>query len=173
MPLLTVTNLRTSPISFQSDGLAFVSFTVPGSGAVTDKIVTTAQLAALETQLKAAVTASHITWTVKDDTASSVDDEPGTVADTRTGAGAISVLTRTTNVVSTGAAQAMTLAAGTRIGQRKTLFHFTDGGSAVVTPAAVSGYATVTLTAVRDWVELEWNGTAWLAVAWGGTTTFA
>lgn len=36
MPLLTVTNLTTSPLSIQDPtGLSGVSFVVPGSGAVT------------------------------------------------------------------------------------------------------------------------------------------
>lgn len=71
--LLTVTNQRTSPIAFQTDGLAFVSFTVPGSGAVTDKSLTSTQFAALEPQLKAATTAGHITWSSKDDTTTASD----------------------------------------------------------------------------------------------------
>lgn len=73
--LLTVNNLRTSPIAFQTDGLAFVSFTVPGSGAVSDKSLTPTQFAALEPQLKASTTAGHITWSVKDDATSASDGD--------------------------------------------------------------------------------------------------
>jgi hypothetical protein len=170
--LLTVTNLRTSPIALQTDGLAFVSITVPGSGAVTDKSVTQQQLAAIEPQLVAMAAASHLTWSVKDDTALQSDQAAGTVADAKSGAGAISVVTRTTRFTSTGAAQALTLANGAYIGQRKTVMHEVDGGSGVITPATPVGFATATLTAVRDWVEFEWNGAAWFVVGWGGTASF-
>lgn len=73
MPLLTVANLRTSPISFQTDGLAFISLTVPGSSTLSGQAVTAAQFSALEPQLKTAATALHITWSVADDPGSSAD----------------------------------------------------------------------------------------------------
>lgn len=74
--LLTVNNLRTSNISFQTDGLAFLSFTVPGSGAVTNKVVTQSQFALLEAQLAAATAAGHVTWSLKDDASSASDGVP-------------------------------------------------------------------------------------------------
>lgn len=80
--LLTVNNQRTSPISFQTDGLAFVSFTVPGSGAVTNKALTPTQFAALEPQLIQQTTAGNITWSSKDDPSTDADGAisgPGTV----------------------------------------------------------------------------------------------
>lgn len=173
MPLLTVVNLRTSPIAFQdASGQTSTSFTVPGSTTVTDKVISDLALDGLADALVAANGAGHITYTVKDNPASPSDNVLGTVADAKSGAGAISVATRTTRYTSTGAAQALTLAAGTYIGQRKTVMHEVDGGSGVITPVAVAGFATATLTAVRDWVEFEWNGAAWLVAGWGGTASF-
>lgn len=78
MPLLTVTNLRTSPLTLQDPtGLSGVSISVPGSGAVTDKVISEAALAAIEPQLVAGATASNLTWSVKDDPASKADSAFG------------------------------------------------------------------------------------------------
>lgn len=80
MPLLTITNLRTSPISIQDPtGLSGVSLLVPGSGAVTDKVVSLAAFASIEPQLIANTTALNITWSVKDDPSSMADDVPENV----------------------------------------------------------------------------------------------
>ncbi len=83
MPLLTVTNLRTSAISIQDpSGLAFVTMTVPGSGSVTNKVLTEEQFASIEPQLKALEAGSHITYSTKDNLASAADGSdsgPGTV----------------------------------------------------------------------------------------------
>lgn len=77
MPLLTVNNLRASAISIQDpSGMAFVSFTVPGSGAVTDKVLTDEQFSAIEPQLKVMADAAHISFTVKDDPNSGSDSIP-------------------------------------------------------------------------------------------------
>ncbi len=78
MPLLTVTNLTTSPLTLQDPtGLSGVSITVPGSGAVTAKAVTEAALAALEPQLVAEAAANNITWAISDDPASKADSAFG------------------------------------------------------------------------------------------------
>lgn len=74
MPLLTVTNLRTSSISIQDPtGMAFVAITVPGSSTVTDKVLTDEQFSALESQLKALEAAAHISYSLKDDATSQAD----------------------------------------------------------------------------------------------------
>lgn len=294
MPLLTVVNLRTSSIAFQTDGLAFIAFTVPGSTTVTDKVVSEAQLAALEAQLVASAAASHITWTTKDNPGSQADDAsegvvtvlltphnaaagstslvtdlttPGavsvvlpvaapigrrvqvvdgkgdagannvtiTVASAGTingganliinankgtawlqktgatewkgylapaittaaaggdlagnfpnptigalkvletmlvgtvrsapqalsGPGAINVTTRTTLFTSTGVADALTLANGTRVGQLKTVIHTVDGGSGVITCASAGNHTTVTLTNRWESVTFQWSGSVW------------
>lgn len=172
--LLTVTNQRTSSIAFQTDGLAFVSFTVPGSGAVTDKSITPSQFAALEPQLNAAKTAGHITWLVKDDPASVADNGGvGASPQALSGAGAASLNTEVTLVTSTGAGQVITVANGTYIGQRKTFVHVVDGGSAVVTPATANGFATATLTNARDTAQLYWTGAAWVCIGFSGGTVLA
>jgi hypothetical protein len=49
-----------------------------------------------------------------------------------------------------------------------------DGGSMVLTAGSAlhlaDSIATITFTAVRDWVELEWLGTAWGVIAYSGVT---
>ena len=76
MPLLTVTNSRTSELAIQDPtGSTPVSFTVLGSATVT-RSLSLAQLANLEAQLIAGATASILTWSVSDDPNSSVDTLP-------------------------------------------------------------------------------------------------
>lgn len=90
------------------------------------------------------------------------------------GAGAIGLTTRTTLYTSTGGSQALTLADGAHIGQRKTIIHAVDGGSGVITAGGSlhlgHSIASITFTAVREWVELEWDGTNWNLVAMSGVT---
>lgn len=86
------------------------------------------------------------------------------------GAGACNVTTVATLFTSTGAAQALTLADGTRAGQLKFVSHVVDGGSGVLTPTTKTGFSTVTLTAVNDWVCLIWSGSAWFVLAYSGAT---
>lgn len=87
------------------------------------------------------------------------------------GAGAVDITHRTTRLTSTGAAQALTLADGAFTGQRKSIIHAVDGGSMVLTPTHLGdGLTTITFTAVRDCVELEWSGTAWLVVSYTAAT---
>lgn len=85
------------------------------------------------------------------------------------GAGAVNVTTRTTNYTSTGAGQALTLANGTKTGQRKSVHHTVDGGSGTLTPTTAGNFATVQFVALHDWAELEWTGAAWNLVAFGGS----
>ncbi len=65
------------------------------------------------------------------------------------GAGAVDIVTGITKLTSTGAAQALTLANGTN-GQRKTIIHAVDGGSAILTPTTKTGFSTVTFTNVAE-----------------------
>jgi len=89
------------------------------------------------------------------------------------GAGAVSAATSATLFTSTGSAQALTLADGTVAGQFKFIIHVVDGGSGVLTPTTKTGFTTLTLTAVYDWGALIWDGSAWRALAYGGTAAFA
>lgn len=86
------------------------------------------------------------------------------------GAGALNVTTLATAYTSTGAAEALTLADGTLAGQVKFVTHVVDGGSGIITPATPSGFATCTLTNVRDWVAFMWTGAAWIVLAFSGAT---
>jgi hypothetical protein len=84
--------------------------------------------------------------------------------------GPISVVKRSTMLAVSGT-MAFTLAAGTIVGQRKTVAAKSAASTpnAVITPAAVNGYATVALTARGQFAEFEWNGTAWDLVGATGT----
>lgn len=90
-----------------------------------------------------------------------------------TGAGAVSVVTHSTNATSDGVAQALTLADGTIIGQLKMVTHVADGGSLVMTPANFVDGATVTFTTggerwVGMWTAAGWQTTELSNVADGG-----
>jgi hypothetical protein len=90
------------------------------------------------------------------------------------GAGAVNLTTATTRYTSTGAAQALTLADATVTGHKKRIIHCVDGGSGVLTAGGAlhlaDSIATITFTNVRDWVDLEWNGSAWAVTAYAGVT---
>lgn len=80
MPLLIINNLQASPMTFQdSTGLSGVSFTAAGS-TTTTKSVPSLALAGLEAQLNAEQTALRITWSVKDDPATPMDNPPSSPA---------------------------------------------------------------------------------------------
>jgi hypothetical protein len=80
MPQLIINNLQASPMTFQdSTGLSGVSFTIPGSVSTT-KTVPSLALAGLEAQLNAEQAALRITWSVKDDPATPMDNPPSSPA---------------------------------------------------------------------------------------------
>lgn len=76
MPLLTITNLLSSPIAIQ-DPAGSISLTVPGSGSITNKSVTEDQLTGLEAQLNAEQTLGNLRWSAVDDPTSAADGTPG------------------------------------------------------------------------------------------------
>ena len=81
MPLLTINNLQTSPLTIQDpSGLSGLSLTVPGSGSIAGKAVTLQALASIEPLLIAEKTAGNITWSVADDPASAADSPPHVVS---------------------------------------------------------------------------------------------
>lgn len=84
---------------------------------------------------------------------------------TLTGAGAVNITSYVTNLVSTGAAQAITLADGNVVGLRKIIKHYSDGGSMVLTPANLASGTTITFTTVGEVAELIWDGTEWIVIA--------
>ena len=83
------------------------------------------------------------------------------------GAGAVDVTNAFTNLTTTGAAQALTLANGT-LGEIKIISHAVDGGSAVLTPTTKIGFTTITFTAVGDSCMLVYTSAGWNIVALNG-----
>ena len=74
------------------------------------------------------------------------------------GAGAVNVTQAITEVTTTGAAQALTLADGVA-GQEKTIVHGVDGGSFVLTPTTKTGWSTFTSTAAGESITLVFLAT--------------
>lgn len=95
---------------------------------------------------------------------------PTTAAQALSGAGTVNVTSYLTKYTSTGGAQALTLASGTQIGQRKKISHVVDGGSGVLTATFVGG-TTITFTTVGEFADLLWNGSAWAVLELGNTAT--
>lgn len=85
------------------------------------------------------------------------------------GAGAVDITNAYTNLTTTGAAQALTLANGT-LGEMKVISHAVDGGSAVLTPTTKIGFSTITFTAVGDSVMLVYTSAGWAIVGSRGVT---
>jgi len=93
---------------------------------------------------------------------------------TRSGPGAIPITAPTCLLTTTGTGDALTVADGTYTGQRLTIKCVADGGTGVITQTTGAKLravvATITFTAVGDWVVLEWSGTLWNDVMHGGAT---
>jgi hypothetical protein len=83
------------------------------------------------------------------------------------GAGAVDITNAFTQLTTTGAAQALTLADGT-VGEIKVISHVVDGGSAVLTPTTKIGFTTITFTAVGDSAMLVYTSAGWDIVALNG-----
>lgn len=80
MPLLTIVNLQSSPVSFQDvSGLTATSFTALGS-TTTVKTVPDLAMPSLEPQLNAEQTAGNITWSITDDPSTPIDNPPSSPA---------------------------------------------------------------------------------------------
>jgi len=84
--------------------------------------------------------------------------------DTRTGPGAISLTTLTTEIVTTGTNDALSLANGT-LGQLKILVMKTDGGDGIITPATFANGTNITMDAVLDSATLVYTSTGWVILA--------
>jgi len=93
---------------------------------------------------------------------------------TLSGAGAIPITSATCLFTSTGAGNALTLADGTRVGQRLKVIHTVKGasGTGVISPAHPGNFATATITALKDGVDFEWTGSVWNVVSYTGTASF-
>lgn len=89
--------------------------------------------------------------------------------DTITGAGAISVSTRSTLIVTT-AADALTIVDGVE-NQHKYLVMKTDGGDGTLTPTTLGNGSTITFDTVGDSAHILFINSAWHFM--GGTATLA
>lgn len=92
------------------------------------------------------------------------------------GAGAVSVATVMTHLTTTAVGQALTLAKGTFVGQRKHIIAkigYTGGKTSVVTVTSFADGTTVTFLAKFDAAELYWDGTNWNVVLLTGTAAVA
>ena len=85
------------------------------------------------------------------------------------GAGAVDITNAYTNLTTTGASQALTLADGT-LGEIKVIAHAVDGGSAVLTPTTKIGFSTITFTAVGDTATLVYTSAGWAIIGSRGVT---
>jgi hypothetical protein len=83
------------------------------------------------------------------------------------GAGAVDITNAFTQLTTTGASQALTLANGS-VGEIKIISHVVDGGSAVLTPTTKIGFSTITFTAVGDSAMLVYTAAGWDIVALNG-----
>lgn len=88
----------------------------------------------------------------------------------RSGAGAIPLTHPSVAITTTGGSQAMTLDNGAN-GQKLTLVHAVDGGSAVVTPTTKTGFTTITFTNAGDTAQLMYlNTQGWVILSLRGAT---
>lgn len=78
------------------------------------------------------------------------------------GAGAINITTKRTDITTT-AADAYTLANGA-VGQIKKIVMVADGGDATITPTTLLGHTTITLNAVGDSVVLQYGTGGWAVI---------
>lgn len=87
-----------------------------------------------------------------------------TTPDALSGPGAVSVTTSSTEVTTTGVADALTLANGTN-GQIKVIVHGVDGGSFVLTPSTKTGWSTFTSTAAGESITVQYFTTrGWIVI---------
>jgi hypothetical protein len=150
MPLLTITNLLTSPLAIQDPtGLYGTSLSVPASGSLSNVVISLPALGAIEPQLVAQAAASHITWTIADDPASTADSPPESITTVlvtphNAAAGAQNIRT---NLTIAGAVSVV-LSAGAKIGQQVTVLDGKGDAGANNVTVTVAGGGTINGTAV-------------------------
>lgn len=92
-----------------------------------------------------------------------------------TGPGIVLLTSYQTQYTSTGAADALTMAVGTKMGQLKKISYVAEGGAgdtAVVTMTG-QGFTTATFNTITDNATFLWNGAAWLPIEINGTVVLA
>lgn len=80
------------------------------------------------------------------------------------GPGAVNLTDFATDLTTTGAGDALTLADGSA-GLLKVITHVVDGGSAILTPATALGFTTITFTNANESVLLRWTAAGWAIVS--------
>lgn len=174
MPLLTITNSLTSPISVQDPtGLYGTSILVPASGTYGPTAISFDALAAIEPLLTKEATASNITWTVSDDPASLSDSPPDHLQTVLTTpynavAGDQDIITNLT----VAGAVSVVLSASAPIGKRVTVVDGKGDGATHNVTVTVAGGGTINGGASNviaanfgKATYLKISATAWLQVA--------
>lgn len=182
MPLLTITNLLTSPVVIQDPtGLYGTDLKVPGSGSLSNQAISLPALAAIEAQLVALTTNSSITWQVSDDPNSAADTLPEhevvvLVSPYNAAAGDQDILTN----LSTPGAVSVVLSASAKIGQYvKVIDQKGDANTNNITVTVagggtINGGASVVINVAKGWTFLlKVSATAWLSVSSAVVSTAA
>lgn len=86
------------------------------------------------------------------------------------GPGAINLTSYNTKFTSTGTGDALTLADGSQIGQKKKVMYVAEGAGGDTGVLTLTGYTSITFNAINDYVILIWNGAAWFALESVGVT---
>jgi len=111
--------------------------------------------------------------TVTGSSAERVGFIPAAAPQALSGAGAVNLTSYQTRFTSTATGNALTLANATRTGLLKKVSYVAEAAgpdTGVITPTTASGFTTVTLNAVGDYVVFLWNGSAWIVVEYIGAT---
>jgi hypothetical protein len=83
------------------------------------------------------------------------------------GAGAADIVSLRTDLT-TSSTDAITLADGDFLGQKKIINLKSDGGTPTVTPATAHGFSTVVMADEGDNVTMVWTADGWMVVSQGG-----
>lgn len=86
------------------------------------------------------------------------------------GAGAVNLTAYHTKFTSTATGNALTLAAGSNVGQMKKITYVAEGAGADTGVLSLTGYTSITFNAIADYAILMWNGTAWFVIENVGVT---
>ena len=86
------------------------------------------------------------------------------------GPGAINITAYHTKFTSTGTGDALTLAAGSQIGQMKKISYVAEGAGGDTGVLTLTGYTSITYNAITDYTILMWNGSAWFVIESVGVT---
>lgn len=89
---------------------------------------------------------------------------------TLSGPGALPITTSMVHLTTTGAADAVTLADGTIVGQVLAVHHVTDGGDADITPANFADGTSINTAAAGDQIVFMWTGSDWQLISHSGVT---